>query len=146
MLTHGRYWPWKTVSSHLNVPSSNEGFIFHWHLFTDNQWQEAVFENCIKSGDKMLTAEKGNLLADYYGNAVSNFFKLIFMVKQIVLLFSGINVQWPTVVFSQVFEKANCKCYVKRFKLLTWLEYNWEALLVNSRTLTSFSWGNTCLQ
>ena len=41
----------------------------------------------------MLTAEKGNLLADYYGNAVSNFFKLIFMVKPIVLLFSGINVQ-----------------------------------------------------
>ena len=41
----------------------------------------------------MLTAAKGNLLADYYGNAVSNFFKLIFMVKQIVLLFSGINVQ-----------------------------------------------------
>ena len=75
----------------------------------------------------MLTAEKGNLLADYYGNAVSNFFKLIFMVKQIVLLFSGINVQRPTVVFSGVFGKANCKCYVKRFKLLTWLEYNWKA-------------------
>ena len=41
----------------------------------------------------MLTAEKGNLLAHYRGNVVSDFSKLIFIVKQIVLLFSGINVQ-----------------------------------------------------
>ena len=72
------------------VPSSHEGFVFHSNLFTDNQWQEAVFEKGIKSGDKKLTAEKGNLLADHRGNAVSNFFKLIFIVKQIILLFSGI--------------------------------------------------------
>ena len=75
------------------VPSSNEGLIFHSNLFTDNQGQGVVFEKCIKSGDKKLTAEKGNLLADHRGNVVSDFFKSIFIVKQMVLLFSGINVQ-----------------------------------------------------
>ena len=53
--------------------------------------QEAVFEKCIKSGDKKFTAEKGNLLADHRGNTVSDFFKSIFVVKQVVLLFSGVN-------------------------------------------------------
>ena len=93
------------------VPSSNEGLIFHSNLFTDNQWQEAVFEKCIKSGDKKLTEEKGNLFADHCGNVVSNFFKSIFIVKQVVLLFSGINVQWPKVLFSQFFEKTNCNAF-----------------------------------
>ena len=73
------------------VPSSNKLLIFHSSLFTDYQWQEPVFEKCVKSGDKKLTAEKGNLLADHRGNAVTNFFKSIFIVKQVVLLFSGIN-------------------------------------------------------
>ena len=50
-----------------------------------------MFEKCIKSGDKKFTAEKGDLLADHRGNAVSNFFKSIFVVKQVVLFFSGIN-------------------------------------------------------
>ena len=90
------------------VPNSNEDLIFHSNLFTDNRWQEAVFEKCIKSGDKKLKAEKVNLPADHLENAVSNFFKSIFKVKQVVLLFSVINVQWPKVLFSQVFEKANC--------------------------------------
>ena len=60
------------------VPSSNEGLIFHSNLFTDNQGQEVVFEKCIKSGDKKLTAEKGNLLADHRGNAVSKLFQINF--------------------------------------------------------------------
>ena len=81
------------------VPSSNEGLIFHSNLFTDNQWQEAEFEKCVKSGAKKLTAEK-DLLADHRGNAVSNFFKSIFIVKRVVLLFWGINVQWPKVLFN----------------------------------------------
>ena len=93
------------------VPSLNKRLIFRAILFTGNHWQEAVFEKRIKSGDKKLTAEKWNLLADYRGNAVSNFFKLIFIVKQIVLLFSGINVQWPKVLFTQVFEQANCNAF-----------------------------------
>ena len=59
------------------VPSSNKLLIFHANLFTDNQWQEAVFEKCIKSEDKKFTAEKGNLIVDHRGNAVSNFFKSI---------------------------------------------------------------------
>ena len=50
-----------------------------------------MYKKCIKSRDKKFTAEKGNLLADHRGNAVSNFFKSIFIVKQVVLLFSGIN-------------------------------------------------------
>ena len=89
------------------VPSSNEGLIFYSNLFRDNKWQETVFENFMKSGDKKLTAEKRNLLADKGGNAVSNFFISIFIVKQVVLLFSGINVR-PKALFSQVFEKSNC--------------------------------------
>ena len=47
------------------------------------------------------------MLADHLGNAVSNFLKVIFIVKQVVLLFSGINLQIAKVIFSQVFEKAN---------------------------------------
>ena len=90
------------------VPSSNEGLIFHSNLFTDNQWQEAVFEKCIKSGVKKLAAKK-KLLVDHPGNTVSNFFNTIFIVKQVVLLFSGINVQWPIRYFSvRSLKKANC--------------------------------------
>ena len=40
-------------------------------------------------------SKKKKLLADPRGNAVSNFFNSIFLVRQVVLLFSGINVQWP---------------------------------------------------
>ena len=69
------------------------------------------FEKCIKSRDKKLTAEEGNLLADHRENAVSNLFISIFIVKQVALLFSGINVQRPKVLFSQVFEKANCNAF-----------------------------------
>ena len=66
------------------VPSSNEGLLFHSDLFTDNQWQEAVFEECTKSGVKKLAAKKNKkLLADPRGNAVSNFFNLIFIVRQV---------------------------------------------------------------
>ena len=68
----------------VKVPSSNKRLIFPSILFTDNQWQEVVFEKYKKSGEK-LTAEKGNLLADHRGNAVSKFFKSIFIVKQVVL-------------------------------------------------------------
>ena len=80
----------------------------------DNQWQGAVFEKCIKSGDEKLTVEKANLLADHRGNAVSNFLKSISMVKivkEVVLLFSGITVQWPKILFSQVFEKSNSNAF-----------------------------------
>ena len=87
------------------VPSSNDGLRFHSNLFTDNQWQEAVFEKCLKSGVKKLAAKK-MLLADPRGNAVSNFFNSIFIVRQVVSLFSGINVQWPKVLSRQVFEKS----------------------------------------
>ena len=38
--------------------------------------------------------------------AVSIFLRLIFRVKQVVLLFSGINLPLPKVLFSQVFEKS----------------------------------------
>ena len=40
-----------------------------------------------------------------------NFLKSIFIVKQVVLLLSGLNAQWPKVLFSQVFEKANCNAF-----------------------------------
>ena len=59
----------------VKVPSSNKRLIFPSMLFTDNQWQEAVFEKCKKKGGGKLTAEKWNLLAGHRFNAVSNFFK-----------------------------------------------------------------------
>ena len=34
----------------VKVPSSNKRLIFPSILFTDNQWQEAVFEKCKKAG------------------------------------------------------------------------------------------------
>ena len=71
------------------VPSLNKRLIFRAILFTGNYWQEAVFEKRIKSWDKKLckklTTEKWNLIADHRGNAVSNFFESIFMLKQVVL-------------------------------------------------------------
>ena len=36
---------------------------------------------------------------------------MIFRVMQVVLLFSGINLQLPKVIFSQDFEKANCNAF-----------------------------------
>ena len=45
------------------VPSSNEGLLFHSDVFTDNQWQEAVFEECTKSGVKKLAAKKKKKIA-----------------------------------------------------------------------------------
>ena len=59
-----------------------------------------------KKGVKKLAAEKGNLLADHHGNAVSNLFISIFRLKQVVLLFSGISVQWTKVLSSQVLKKS----------------------------------------
>ena len=40
-----------------------------------------------------------------------NFPKSVFIVKQVVWLFSGINVPLPKVIFSQVFEKVNCNAF-----------------------------------
>ena len=54
------------------------------------------------------------MLADHRGNAVFNFFKSIFVVKQVVMLFSGINGHKCTmtkVLFRQVFEKSNCNAF-----------------------------------
>ena len=93
------------------VPSSNKRLISIQIIYGQPVTRSRIWEG-IKSGDKKLTAEKVNLLADHCGNAVSNFFKSIFIVKQVVLLFSGINVQWPKVLFSpKVFEKANCNAF-----------------------------------
>ena len=78
----------------IQIPSSNKDLIFHLNLFADNQWQEAVFEKCIKSEVKKLV------------ETVSNFFNSIFRAKQVVLLFSGINVQWPKEISRQVLEKS----------------------------------------
>ena len=90
----------KMILLAVKVPSSNKRLIFLSILFTDNQWQEALFEKCKKAG-KSSQQRKEIVLADHRGNAVSNFFKSIFIVKQVVLLFSGKNVQWPKVLFSQ---------------------------------------------
>ena len=37
----------------VKVPSSNKRLIFPSILFTDNQWQEAVFEKCKKVGKRI---------------------------------------------------------------------------------------------
>ena len=54
--------------------------------------KKPYLRNVQKAGLKN-SRQKKNLLADPRGNAVSNFFNSIFIVKQVVLLFSGINVQ-----------------------------------------------------
>ena len=92
------------------VPSSNKRLISIQIIYGQPVTRSRIWES-IKSGDKKLTAEKVNLLADHRGNAVSNFFNSIFIEKQVVLLFSDINVQWPKVRFSQVFEKTNCNAF-----------------------------------
>ena len=60
------------------VPCSNEGLIFHSNLFTDNQRQEAVFENCIKSEERRKEICLRTIMETM---AVSNFLRLIFRVK-----------------------------------------------------------------
>ena len=67
----------KMIFLAVKVPSSNKRLIFPSILFTDNQWQEVVFEKCKKSQGK-LTADKGNLLAEHRGNAVSKLFQINF--------------------------------------------------------------------
>ena len=88
----------------VKVPSSNKRLIFPSILFTDNQWQEVVFEKYKKAG-KSSQQRKEICLRTTVETPFLNFFKSIFIVKQVVLLESGINVQWPKVLFSQVFEK-----------------------------------------
>ena len=80
---------------------------------------------------------------DHRGNAVSNFFNSIFIVKQVVLLFSGINVQWPKVLFSQVFKKTNCNAFknviYNGYLLTTRIQLSWliegPSLLFHEETL-----------
>ena len=91
----------------VKVPSTNKRLIFPSILFTDNQWQEVVFEKYKKAG-KSSQQRKEICLRTTVETPFLNFFKSILLV---VLLFSGINVQWPKVLFSQVFEKANCNAF-----------------------------------
>ena len=94
----------------VKVPISNKRLIFPSILFTDNQWQEVVFEKSKKAG-KNSQQRIEICLRTTMETPFLNFFKSIFIVKQVVLSFSGINVQWPKVIFSQVFEKANCNAF-----------------------------------
>ena len=101
--------------SRLDVPSTHLKQAVNFPLkliYGQPGTRSRIWEISIKSRDKKLTAKKGNLLADHGGNAISNFFKSIFIVKQVVLVFSGINVQWPKVLFSKVVEKANCSAFI----------------------------------
>ena len=92
----------------VKVPSSNKRLIFPSILFTDNQWQEVVFEKYKKAG-KSSQQRKEICLRTTVETPFLNFFKSIFTVKQVVLLFSGINVQWPKVLSSQVFKKSELR-------------------------------------
>ena len=40
------------------IPSSNEGLIFHSNLFMDNQWQEAVFENIVLKVGRVKSSQQ----------------------------------------------------------------------------------------
>ena len=94
----------------VKVPSTNKRLIFPSTVFTDNQWQEIVFEKYKEAG-KSSQQRKEICLRTTVETPFLNFFKSIFIVKQVVLSFSGINVQEPKVLFSQVFEKANCNAF-----------------------------------
>ena len=82
---------WAVKLSRLDVSSTQLKWRFNFpfqFIYGQPVTRSGFWEYCIKSGGKKLTAEKGNLLADHRGNAVSYFLKSIFMVKQVVLLFS----------------------------------------------------------
>ena len=101
----------------LDVSSTQlkRGFNFSFKFIYGQPGTRGRIWEMYKKRGKKLTAEKGNLLADHRGNVVSDFFKSIFIVKQMVLLFSGINVQWPKVNFSWKSELQRFqKRYVKR--------------------------------
>ena len=99
--------PIETLLLAVKVPCSNKRLIFPSILFTDNQWQKVVFEKHKKAGK----GEKEICLRTTVETSFLNFFKPIAIVKQVVLLFSGINVKWPKVLFGQVFEKPNCNAF-----------------------------------
>ena len=94
--------------SRLDVSSTQlkRGFNFPFKFIYGQLVTRSRIWEIYKSAVKKLAAEKGNLLADQRRNAVSNFFNSTFRVKQVVLLFSGINVQLPKVLSSQVFKKS----------------------------------------
>ena len=103
---------WAVKLSRLAVSSTQLkwGFNFPFQfIYGQPVTRSGFWEYCIKSGGKKLTAEKGNLLADHCGNAVSYFLKSIFIVKHIFRY--KINVPLPKVIFSQVFEKMNSSTF-----------------------------------
>ena len=81
----------------------NKRLIFPSILFKDNQWEKAVFEKCKNflhfPAERAKAHSRERKFACGPPNTVSNFFKSSLIVKQVVLLFSGINVQWPKVHF-----------------------------------------------
>ena len=71
----------------VKVPSSNKRLIFPSILFTPhNQWQEVVFEKYKKAG-KSSQQRKEICLRTTVETPFLNFFKSIFIVKQVVLFF-----------------------------------------------------------
>ena len=58
-------------------------FIYGQPLTRSRIWE--TYKSWDKKLCKKLTTEKWNLIADHHGNAVSNFFESIFMLKQVVL-------------------------------------------------------------
>ena len=76
----------------VKVPSTNKRLIFPLILFTDNQRQEIVFTK-YKEAWKSSQQRKEICLRTTVETPFLNFFKSIFIVKQVVLSFSGINVQ-----------------------------------------------------
>ena len=81
----------------------NKRLIFPSILFKDNQWEKAVFEKCKNflhfPAERAKAHSRERKFAWGPPNTVSNFFKSSLIVKQVVLLFSGINVQWSKVHF-----------------------------------------------
>ena len=69
------------------------GFNFPFKFIYRQPVTRSRTSDMYKSGDKKITAEKGNLLSYHRENVGSNFFKSIFIVKKVVLFISGINVQ-----------------------------------------------------
>ena len=68
----------------VKVPSSNKRLIFPSILFTDNQWQEVVFEKDKKAG-KSSEQRKEICLRTTMETSFLNFFKSFFIVKPDVL-------------------------------------------------------------
>ena len=93
----------------VKVPSTNRRLMFPSILFTDNQWQKVVFEKYKKAG-KSSQQRKEICLRTTVETPFLNFFKSIFIVKQVVVIF-----RYKCTVTQGTFQSGLWKSELQRF-------------------------------